>query len=224
MTLSFVENFDAIMSKLEADDELTQLKAKMERMKEQRRVAVRKYMKKLRETDEAFQEKERIRARQRYADNREKMQEQKREYMRLNKDNIKKDPEKDKIYYAKLKERMEADPELKEKRLEQQRIRGKKHRELVKADPELREKLLEQQRASREKTKPDPELQEKRPEQQKAKGESTQAKNMAAKQLLNTEEENQRLQQRREIDRIYKELKKAKQILEQNKEQVIELL
>ena len=119
---------------------------------------------------------------------------------------------------------MEADPELKEKRLEQQRVRGKKHRELVKADPELREKLLEQQRASREKTKPDPELQEKRPEQQKAKGESTQAKNMAAKQLLNTEEENIRLEQRREIDRIYKELKKAKQVLEQNKAQVIELL
>ena len=95
---------------------------------------------------------------------------------------------------------------------------------MVKADPELREKLLEQQRASREKTKPDPELQEKRPEQQKAKGESTQAKNMAAKQLLNTEEENQRLQQRKEIDRIYKELRKATQIFEKNKEQVIELL
>ena len=53
--------------------------------------------------------------------------------MRLNKDNIKKDPDKDKRYYAKLKERMEADPELKEKRLEQQRARGKTFRELVKA-------------------------------------------------------------------------------------------
>jgi hypothetical protein len=133
MTLTFVENFDRIMSKLEADVELAQLKEKMERMKEQRRAAVRKYMKKLRETDPEFQEKERIRARQRYQDNKEKIQEQKREYMRQNKDNIKKDPEKDKRYYAKLKERMEAYPELKEKRLEQQRARGKTFRELVKA-------------------------------------------------------------------------------------------
>ena len=114
MTLTFVENFDKIMSKLEADVELAQLKEKWERLVEQRRAAVRKYMKKL-QADPAFQEKERIRARQRYADNREKMQEQKREYMRQNKDNIKKDPDKDKRYYAKLKERMEADPELKEK-------------------------------------------------------------------------------------------------------------
>jgi hypothetical protein len=133
MTLTFVENFDRIMNKLEADVELAQLKEKMARMVEQRRAAVRKYLKKLRENDPEFQEKERIRARQRYQDNKEKIQEQKREYMRLNKDNIKKDPDKDKRYYAKLKERMEADPELKEKRLEQQRARGKTFRELVKA-------------------------------------------------------------------------------------------
>ena len=133
MTLSFVENFDRMMSKLEADVELAQLKEKIERMKEQRRVAVRKCMKKLRETDPEFQEKERIRARQRYQDNKEKMQEQKKEYMRQNKDKIKKDPDKDKRYYAKLKERMEAGPELKEKRLEQQRARGKVRRELMKA-------------------------------------------------------------------------------------------
>jgi len=134
------------MSKLEADVELAQLKEKMERMKEQRRAAVRKYMKKLRETDPEFQEKERIRARQRYHDNKEKIQEQKREYMRLSKDNIKKDPDKDKRYYAKIKERMEADPELKEKRLEQQRARGKTFRELVKAKKKLliMKKLLNQ--------------------------------------------------------------------------------
>ena len=125
------------MSKLEADVELDQLKEKMERMKEQSRVAVRKYMKKLRETDPEFQEKERIRARQRYQYNKEKIQEQKREYMRQNKDNLKKDPDKDKKYYAKLKERMEADPELKEKRLEQQRARGKTFRELMKAKKNL---------------------------------------------------------------------------------------
>ena len=133
MTLTFVENFDQIMNKLEADVELAQLKEKMARMVEQRRAAVRKYLKKLRDNDPEFQEKERIRARQRYQDNKEKIKEQKREYMRLNKDNIKKDPDKDKRYYAKLKERMEADPELKEKRLEQLRANGKTFRELVKA-------------------------------------------------------------------------------------------
>ena len=61
------------------------------------------------------------------------MQEQKREYMHLNKDNIKKDPDKDKRYYEQVKERMEADPELKEKRLEQQRAKGKTFREVMKA-------------------------------------------------------------------------------------------
>ena len=54
-------NFDHIMNNLEKDIELTLLKEKMEHMKEQRRVAVRKYMKKLRETDESFREKEKIR-------------------------------------------------------------------------------------------------------------------------------------------------------------------
>ena len=75
--MTFVENLDKIMSKLEANVELAQLKEKWEHLKEQRRAAVRKYMKKV-QADPAFQEKERIRARQRYADNREKMQEQKR--------------------------------------------------------------------------------------------------------------------------------------------------
>jgi hypothetical protein len=49
------------MNNLEKDIELTLLKEKMEQMKERRRVAVRKYMKKLRETDESFREKEKIR-------------------------------------------------------------------------------------------------------------------------------------------------------------------
>ena len=147
--MTFVENFDKIMSKLEADVELAQLKEKWERLVEQRRAAVRKYMKKL-HADPAFQEKERIRARQRYADNREKIQEQKREYVRQNKDNIKKDPDKDKRYYAKLKERMEADPELKEKRLEQQRVRGKVHRELMKAKKIVAGQLDKFQEESRE--------------------------------------------------------------------------
>ena len=49
------------MNTVEKDIELTLLKEKMEHMKEQRRVAVRKYMKKLRETDESFREKEKIR-------------------------------------------------------------------------------------------------------------------------------------------------------------------
>ena len=53
--------------------------------------------------------------------------------MRQNKDKIKKDPDTYKRYYAKLKERVEAYLEVKEKRLEQQRARGKTFRELVKA-------------------------------------------------------------------------------------------
>ena len=61
MSLSLLEKFDQIMNNLEKDIELTLLKEKMEHMKERRRVAVRKYMKKLRETDE-FKEKERLRA------------------------------------------------------------------------------------------------------------------------------------------------------------------
>ena len=54
-------NFDHIMKNLEKDIELTLLQEKMEQMKERRRVAVPKYMKKLRETDESFREKEKIR-------------------------------------------------------------------------------------------------------------------------------------------------------------------
>ena len=116
MTETYIKNSDAIMTKLETDLELAQLRAKIERMKEQQRAATRKYLKKRTETAPAFQEKARIRARQRHADNREQMQEQRREYMRQNKDNIKKNPDIDKISYEKLKERMEADPELKERR------------------------------------------------------------------------------------------------------------
>ena len=39
-------NFDQIMNNVEEDIELSLLKEKMEQMKERRRVAVRKYMKK----------------------------------------------------------------------------------------------------------------------------------------------------------------------------------
>ena len=91
----------------------------------------------MRETNETYKEKEKLRARQRYADNIEKMREQKREYYLRNKDNIKRDPEKDKIYYLKLREKMEEDPELREKWLEQQRGRNRIHRELLKAKKKL---------------------------------------------------------------------------------------
>ena len=47
-SLESLTNFDQIMSTLENDIELTLLKEKMEHMKERSRVAVRKYMKKLR--------------------------------------------------------------------------------------------------------------------------------------------------------------------------------
>jgi predicted RNase H-like nuclease len=113
------------MNNLEKDIELTLLKEKMEHMKEQRRVAVRKYMKKLRETDESFREKEKIRKKW-YEDHRE-------EILQKQKNSPNKDQEKDKKYYAKLKERMEADSELKQKVLEDQRRRGKIYRELLKA-------------------------------------------------------------------------------------------
>ena len=124
MSLSLLEKFDQIMNNLEKDIELTLLKEKMEHMKERRRVAVRKYMKKLRETDE-FKEKERLRAKKRYEEHREEILEKQKQSP--------KDPQKDKRYYAKLKERMETDPELKEKVLEDQRRRGRIYRELVKA-------------------------------------------------------------------------------------------
>jgi hypothetical protein len=114
------------MNNLEKDIELTLLKEKMEHMKEQRRVAVRKYMKKLRETDESFREKEKIRKKKWYEDHRE-------EIIQKQKNSPNKDPEKDKKYYAKLKERMDSDPELKQKILEDQRRRGKIYRELLKA-------------------------------------------------------------------------------------------
>jgi hypothetical protein len=60
------------MNNLEKDIELTLLKEKMEHMKEQRRVAARKYLKKLRETDESFREKEKIR-RKWYEEHREEV-------------------------------------------------------------------------------------------------------------------------------------------------------
>ena len=123
--LESLKDFDKIMNNLERDIELTLLKEKMEHMKERRRVAVRKYMKKLRETDE-FKEKERQRAKKRYEEHRE-------EILQKQKQSPNKDPEKDKRYYAKLKERMEADPELKEKLMEDQRRRGRIYRELLKA-------------------------------------------------------------------------------------------
>ena len=125
MSLSFLDKFDEIMDNLEKDIELTLLKEKMEQMKERRRVAVRKYMKKLRETDESFREKEKIRRKKWYEDHREEILQKQKERS--------KDPEKDKRYYAKLKERMESDPELKEKILEDQRRRGRIYREMLKA-------------------------------------------------------------------------------------------
>ena len=126
MSLLSLEKFDEIMSNLEKDIELNALKEKLEHMKERRREAVRKYMKKLRENDETFREKERLRAKKRYEEHRE-------EILQKQKESPNKGPEKDKRYYAKLKERMESDPELKEKILEDQRRRGKMYRELVKA-------------------------------------------------------------------------------------------
>jgi hypothetical protein len=67
------------MNNLEKDIEFTLLKEKMEQMKERRRVAVRKYMKKLRETDESFREKEKIRKNKWYEDHREEILQKQKE-------------------------------------------------------------------------------------------------------------------------------------------------
>ena len=55
------------------------------------------------------------------------------EILQKQKESPKKDTEKDNKYSAKLKERMEADPQLKDKILEDERRRGKIYRELLKA-------------------------------------------------------------------------------------------
>ena len=60
-------------------------------------------------------------------------EEHREEILRKQKESPNKDTEKDKKYYAKLKQRMESDPKLKEKILEDQRRRGKIYRELIKA-------------------------------------------------------------------------------------------
>ena len=125
MTLLSLENFDEIMDKVQADVELALLKEKFERLREQRRAAVRKYIAKMRETDPEFREKERAKAKKSYELHKEEILERRKQ--KGNKSEI------DRIYYEKLKERMEKDPEFKQKRLEQQRKRTETRRGLVEA-------------------------------------------------------------------------------------------
>jgi hypothetical protein len=118
------ENFDQIMDKLEADVDLALIKEKYERLRGQRSAATKKYIAKMRETNPEFRDRERARAKKSYELHKEEILEKRRQ--KGNKSEI------DKRYYARLKERMENDPEFREQRLEQQRRRT-----------EIREGLLE---------------------------------------------------------------------------------
>ena len=125
MTLLSLENFDQIMNKLEADVELAILKEKFGRLQQQRSDATKRYIAKMRETNPEFRDKERARAKKSYELHREEILERRKQ--KGNKSEI------DRIYYEKLKERMERDPEFKQKRLEQQRKRAEIRRGLVEA-------------------------------------------------------------------------------------------
>ena len=120
-----LENFDEIMDKAQADIELAILKEKFGRLQQQRSDATKRYIAKMRETNPEFRDKERARAKKSYELHREEILERRKQ--KGNKSEI------DRIYYEKLKERMERDPEFKQKRLEQQRKRTEIRRGLVEA-------------------------------------------------------------------------------------------
>ena len=120
-----LEDVDKVMDKVEAGVELALLKEKFEELQEQRRTAVRKYIENMRQTDPAFRDKERARAKKSYDIHKEDILERRRQ--KGNKSDI------DNIYYETLKERTENDPEFKEQRLEQQRKRAQIRRELLEA-------------------------------------------------------------------------------------------
>ena len=125
MTMLSLENFDEIMDKVQADVELAILKEKFGRLQQQRSDATKRYIAKMRETNPEFRDKERARAKKSYELHREEILERRKQ--KGNKSEI------DRIYYEKLKERMERDPEFKQKRLEQQRKRAEIRRGLVEA-------------------------------------------------------------------------------------------
>ena len=120
-----LDNFDEIMNKVEADVELAILKEKFGRLQQQRSDATKRYIAKMRETNPEFRDKERARAKKSYELHREEILERRKQ--KGNKSEI------DRVYYEKLKERMERDPEFKQRRLDQQRKRAEIRRGLVEA-------------------------------------------------------------------------------------------
>ena len=127
-----LKNYDQIMDKVETDVELALIKEKYERLREQRSAATKRYIEKMRKTNPEFREKERAKAKQSYELHKEEILERRRQ--KGNKSEI------DKRYWEKLKERVENDPEFKEKRLEQQR-----------QGAQVRKGLLEAKKSSRTK-------------------------------------------------------------------------
>ena len=125
MTLTFLEDFETIMDKVEADVELAILKEKFGRLQQQRAEATKRYITKMRETNPEFRDKERARAKKSYELHREEILEKRKQ--RGNRSEI------DRVYYEKLKERMNNDPEFKQQRLDQQRARAQIRKGLLEA-------------------------------------------------------------------------------------------
>ena len=125
MTLTFLEDFETIMDKVEADVELAILKEKFGRLQQQRTEATKRYITKMRETNPEFRDKERARAKKSYELHREEILERRKQ--RGNRSEI------DRVYYEKLKERMNNDPEFKQQRLDQQRARAQIRKGLLEA-------------------------------------------------------------------------------------------
>ena len=125
MTLTFLEDFETIMDRVEADVELAILREKFGRLQQQRTEATKRYITKMRETNPEFRDKERARAKKSYELHREEILEKRKQ--RGNRSEI------DRVYYEKLKERMNNDPEFKQQRLDQQRARAQIRKGLLEA-------------------------------------------------------------------------------------------
>ena len=125
MTLTFLEDFETIMDRVEADVELAILREKFGKLQQQRTEATKRYITKMRETNPEFRDKERARAKKSYELHREEILGRRKQ--RGNRSEI------DRVYYEKLKERMNNDPEFKQQRLDQQRARAQIRKGLLEA-------------------------------------------------------------------------------------------
>ena len=113
------------MDRVEADVELAILREKFGKLQQQRTEATKRYITKMRETNPEFRDKERARAKKSYELHREEILERRKQ--RGNRSEI------DRVYYEKLKERMNNDPEFKQQRLDQQRARAQIRKGLLEA-------------------------------------------------------------------------------------------